>query len=237
VVFQNKTVPERQQIDVDIDVHTVEIHKKYRNNPQLYYEFMGHSGMMTFRISHTSRTWGSDIENLLSGHMKGLLIPEDKTLRSVVRKFHTLLWNIVALSAFSVLFLGLIAGLNWVASLNSSKYIFGQNDVNDPLDRIYHLLQFMTTDILGVKRAAFTVGITIIIGLGLAMCYIITGLLLEDAKQSRPSFVVLSRSAETARTAELRSYERGWRSFFWSFGTAVIAGVLGNITTIWIIGS
>ena len=86
MVFQNKTVPERQQIDVDIDVHTVEIHKKYRNNPQLYYEFMGHSGMMTFRISHTSRTWGSDIENLLSGHMKGLLIPEDKTLRSVVSK-------------------------------------------------------------------------------------------------------------------------------------------------------
>jgi hypothetical protein len=91
IKFNGRKFPERQQIEIDFriansDTETGEA-KTYLSDTiagvSRKYENLIHSnkidrstGLVAFRVNHTTRSWGSDIENLLDGAIKQRVYPK-----------------------------------------------------------------------------------------------------------------------------------------------------------------
>src|SRR6266542_3631248 len=70
--FPEKTVPEKQEIEVTMladprqgEARVLHLEELRFFPPSLYF-----GGQIDIRIAHTARTWGADIEALLTGHIK-----------------------------------------------------------------------------------------------------------------------------------------------------------------------
>ena len=88
VGFRGRPIPERQQIDVEI--------QSSRGNEEdaLYYssprsQHSHGSGYMKYRVSYTARTWGSNIENMLRSHILTLINPNSGKFSNALIKFRT----------------------------------------------------------------------------------------------------------------------------------------------------
>ena len=82
VEFQDKQVPEKQEIEVSFIASGMQGPFYGEDMPIIISSRMTKGGFINFRIRHTARTWGADIEALLSGHINNMLVPQPK-----LRKF------------------------------------------------------------------------------------------------------------------------------------------------------
>ena len=115
--FENSNVPEKQEIDlyfrtgeesVNIIVEdAVLIHRSIRR---------GQTGVFV-RIRHTDRTWGADLESLLTGHVKTLM----KTPRPTEKVIYEHSGEI-GVTCFALVFLGAIVGVLWTFSFFVDSY-------------------------------------------------------------------------------------------------------------------
>ncbi|WP_298871209.1 hypothetical protein [uncultured Bradyrhizobium sp.] len=73
IKFRNKPIPEKQQIDVscNADYSRGQVSFDFFDPARIVFSPIRqtrHRGNIYLRISHTDRTWGTDIEALLTGH-------------------------------------------------------------------------------------------------------------------------------------------------------------------------
>src|SRR5579872_726968 len=82
IKFPDKKVPEKQEVEIFI------VSTRYRR--RFYAEegigFNGSDSEMQIIIQHTARSWGSDIESLLTSQIRSLLIPRERW-RTVLQKY------------------------------------------------------------------------------------------------------------------------------------------------------
>jgi hypothetical protein len=81
IQFPDKMAPEKQKIQVSILTAYEGKSRKLLDDLKVKWEGYG-AGAINFRIEHTARTWGTDIEALLTNHVKSLI-----TQPSKARKF------------------------------------------------------------------------------------------------------------------------------------------------------
>ena len=104
VTFTHTSVPERQQIDVNIDTfvdNTRHMTSRFPF-PMAEINFRYYEPHISFRISYTARTWGADIENLLKDHIKGMIIEERSSFRKFIRRRKNYLLNLLAISGIAI---------------------------------------------------------------------------------------------------------------------------------------
>lgn len=225
VKFQDRKVPEKQQIEMSfvtkrapmfIDDETALVAVR----PEL-------GGGISLRVNHTARTWGADIEAMLSGHIKGLIKPQTPWKRWVSSHsgrigLVTGALLLVASVGTSILttrsFLTVqMAAAKALAAKDPKLIETTTAKVDYLIDLIasgtwpryfYYLFCFLAVALVASISAGIWTGIR--------------------ADINEPSFLALTKEADRAKTRDLAKANSNWVVFVWTIVTDLTLGVAGN---------
>ena len=226
VKFQDRDHPEKQEIDCSfvtqgrggISIFDAD------DSPIIPLAKLIGGGFVSFRISHTARTWGADIESLLSGHIKHILLPEGR-IRSFVRRHSGKISFGVAVSYFVS---SVVACVYSAGTISKSKIAELSPFLSDPSrtnEKINLLLELVASGFWG--KFFFSVFIFSIFSLFTA---IFIGIWCEtSADTRRPSYILLTKKSNQFKLEADKKYQFKWFSFLGSIIVGVVTGVLGNI--------
>lgn len=223
VEFQDKRVPEKQEIETsfiagggplpiyDEDIPAIPPWKLYKG------------GFINLRIRHTARTWGSDIEALLSGHIKNILVPPHE-LREFTWKHSSAIGLGVGIAFFiaALFFSFWTASSIWSSQQNRILQFIGDSAQID--SKIDFILETISSGIWA--KYYFSVIVFLVISLALA---ILLGIWVVDAADTyKPSFIVLTEQARRKKEKQLNKYRKKLISFMLSIGASIGAGLVSN---------
>lgn len=186
----------------------------------------GGTGVIAYRIAHTARTWGADIDALLSSHIK-TVVDDIPPWRKWLAKHEFKIGVLI----FCLLFAASIAG----AFASSSSFVQTQRAQVEALKSISsldvtpaqmsYLLETMasgTWERFLLTSVAFLL-FSFVVSLGVAIW---AG---STADNLPPSFLLLTKESEKQRRKTLNSNRAKLISFFASIGSGLVIGVAGNI--------
>lgn len=241
VKFSNRNAPERQQIDVSIRINN----KKYDGNhlnvddtddfavgaiqARRFGPFSPNTGFITFRISHTARSWGMDIEGLLTTHTNNIVRDKENRFREWIRRRAGTL-------GFLIFFLNLVFFLSvgyrilvsqWQNRMNEyRRLLIGSSETMVSLQT---KIDFVAERLTGRDTLFWVVmGITYIL-ISIILCSFIGLFSCDKAESNMPSFIVLSKKSSDYRDNVMRSYHKNFMTFSITFVYSLASGVLGNI--------
>jgi hypothetical protein len=215
VRFQDRRVFEKQQIDVSINA---------AHEEELLIEGMRritshHKGSFNFRISHTARTWGADIEALLTGHIENL-----------IKKLHPLKKFITKNSAKIGLGVGVVSLLSSMAACFYTTQVFLSSKIQEvrALQSADARLDYAVNLMAAGAWARFFFYIFCFLLLALVISTVLGIWAGMKADTQEPSFLLLSKQAEKAKQQQVARNKRDWLLFALSLMTSVVTGVVGN---------
>jgi hypothetical protein len=199
IKFRNKKFPERQQIDIDVGVSD-----RYGFVP---FERLGVSGYFHVQINHTDRSWGTDIDALLKGHLEMLLKAEGK-FRTLANKYSTWLgWLWGILVGVLALFAASRATDDLVGRyIAEAKKAAAASDVAAKID-------FLTNVVASGLWARYSLYVAGFIIVALIISILSGALVANYAGTERPSFIILTKKAEEYRQIRLKQFENDWESW------------------------
>lgn len=216
ITFQDKAAPEKQQIDLTF-------HAGYRDDADERVLFLRdfRSGHISFRIAHTARTWGVDLESLLAGHIDGLLKKESRAKTFIIRHAAKL-GVIAALVAYLIVVSGSFLATRRFAAWQLNKIRAATAlQISDKID-------FLTARYAEGSWTQFNLLLTVFL-LATLIGAIAIGIWVSDAAENRPrSFVLLSRKAEEYRAEALKKRKRQWLAFGVSVVISISSGFVAN---------
>jgi hypothetical protein len=223
VEFQDKRIPEKQEIDISFIASGRPTPIYEENVAVLISGKLYGGGFINFRIQHTARTWGADIEALLSGHIKNILVPPPK-LREFAWKHSSKISVGVAIIFFiaALFFSFWTASSLWSSQQNQiSQYIGDSTPIDSKIDFV---LKTISSAIWA--KYYFSVIVFLVISLALA---ILLGIWVDSAADTnKPSFIVLTEQARREKEKQLNKYHKKLISFILSISTSVGAGLVSN---------
>lgn len=230
ITFQNRTTPEKQEIEISFINHASHF------SPEYSYEevdaWFSHSvGMITVLVHHTSRSWGTDIESLLINHLETYKKTESK-YRKHCRKNSS---NISLMYLLSMIFLCIVAFCISKFKIEESMKAEavkvtanGTAALSERIDFIIHyLVKSNSTFEASSSLFFFAVFIMVILGAG-----VLGGI----SKFKEPSFILTSKTAEKHKLEVLSKLSKTWTKYFLVISGGLISGVVSNIifTLIWL---
>lgn len=229
VKFQKKNAPEKQQIDIrfstDRDGGEI-VHEDgiiIRRGKRWY-----GPGHISFRISHTERTWGVDIESLLTGHIKTLLKPQGKTSDFITKhsgKIGFLIGVSFIASAIAVVFYSIKKFTNSYLS----EFVNISNKTLSASDLLSQKVDFLIEIITKGLWPRFSVYIISFLFVSLVLS-ILLAIWVEFKADNKPSsFVILSKASKEFQRKTLEKRRRDWFFFGVSVVTSIATSVVANI--------
>ncbi|MFZ2975013.1 MAG: hypothetical protein WA055_00080, partial [Candidatus Moraniibacteriota bacterium] len=219
IQFEDKKIPEKQEIELMIISTPLENIIEDNDVPIFRFNFTGE-----FRISikHTARSWGSDIEALLTNQINSIIVPCEKWRGFIMKKSGAI---------------GLLAGLFFLISTIITTYFitanfnkeeidttsqFVQNSANDSIQKIDFLIGYIaknSQNFMLLKGLCF-----IVIS---SFTAIIFGIWVESlAGNKTKSYLTLTREAEKAKNKSLKEEKRKTILFFISIIIEIVVGVI-----------
>jgi hypothetical protein len=229
IKFQDKRFPEKQQIemaivtdyhhfvDMDEGVHII------RHMP-----WASHASYISIQISHTARTWGADVEALLTGHIKTLLRNEKG-----IKKFISQNSGWVGFG-FGMLFFALsMVG----AYLSASHFIARQAAAADSLlksnvqtgDGMAGKIDFLIQAAAQGTWQRFDLMVSGFFVLTIILTVILAVWVGTLAVNPQPSFLLISKKAFERKIEVLEKRKRKWLKFAISLGTSTATGIAANV--------
>jgi hypothetical protein len=229
VKFRNKKYPEKQQIDISF-------YGGFVSNTYAEFEVrFGHvpnraatrGGTIQYRISHTDRTWGTDMDALLDGQLRTLVKTEPRTreaLREHSGKIGFLSWLILFSGSLisSVIVTSKLIGHHMIDLTNFS--LKEPITIEQLAREINVVIQFLIADptshyiiyaiIFNVIALIGTIALAVSIG--------------ELASGTQRSFVLLTAKAIEEKSLWSRSPKNSIFRFFISVVGALVISVIGN---------
>lgn len=192
IKFADKSVPEKQEIEVSIFASSLPnvIEDDFYSPGPIWLR----EGKFKIQIKHTARSWGSDIESLLTNQINSLLLNQSKW-RSYFRKHSGVLGILSGLSFFLIVSYGIyVANRNYIASQleRSQGYISTPVLDVEKLNFFINLLASNTQSVLFFNSLCFMV-ISIFVAILLGTW--ITG----QAANSPISYLTLTRESTKYR--------------------------------------
>lgn len=231
VRFPNKENPERQAIDIDVQVGSNSRFTVIEHNSDLFgHEFLNigssRTGIIIIRIDHTARSWGSDMENLLSGHIDNFMADKEGKSRNFFRTHSTHMAVITFIASCLFLF-----SFAYAVVIRWSEHITHEyaNESTSGGDMILNKINFIANFIGAGHNSIIAVISQIYVIFALFISIIIGIWMKEIASYPKPSFILLSRASENKMEEVLKNYNKSWTTFIIAFTVNVIAGVVGNI--------
>lgn len=226
VQFEDRSHPEKQEIELSFITKSaggIAIFDTEESPIIPLSRFLG-GGHMSFRVKHTARTWGADMESLLSGHIKHMLLPEGK-FRSFIRrhsgKIATLFGFTFFVSSLAACFYS--AGKAELKRLEILKPILADGANLDL--KLNTLLDMVARGYWGT----FFFSVFVFTIFSLVAAIVLGGWAEASADTHRPSYILLTKKSEQYKQEADSEYRSKFLSFIASIVTAVITGVTGNI--------
>lgn len=229
VKFQKKNAPEKQQIDLRFSTD--------RDGGEILHEdgivirrgkkWFG-PGHISFRISHTERTWGVDIESLLTGQIKTLLKPQVK-ISDFITKHSERIGFLIGASFLA----SAIAGVFYSIKKFTNSYLSELANISDKTlsssDLLSQKVDFLIEIITKGLWPRFSLSIISFLFVSLVLS-IFLGIWVEDKADNKPSsFVLLSKASEDFQRKSLEKRKRDWFLFGVSVVTSIVTSVVANI--------
>ena len=214
IQFRNKRVPEKQEIN-------------------LSFASDGLCGLygpaqIFLRVHHTDRTWGVDIESLLTGHVKTLFKNQAEIEKFINRHSDT-----IGISIGILFFLGAITGvcltsLRFIDSYLAKVHGLAGDATNNAAvlsSKLDFLIEVISTGVW--PRFIFAVDVFLLISLVLS---VVLGIWVGSKANNRPpSYVLLSKATEERRTKLMNKLRRDWFMFIVSVVASIVMGIVSNI--------
>lgn len=234
ILFESRDIPEKQKIDIDIKTNSSSgqddlpfIMVDGIIGPNIMLRSEGAPGSISYRIEHTARTWGSDIENMLRDHIDSLISSKTSFFSKTIRNYKNILLNICAISLIAFfLAVGFIA-YEYFFEINSLYYkeISGKDidKISQAIDKIDYIFNYLGgTNIFIASASVVYVCFSVII------LYSWSIDLMDRSRKVRPSFLTLSRKAEVEKNKEIIRYKKSFFRFISLYFLSVISGIIGN---------
>jgi hypothetical protein len=227
VKFRDKTSPEKQQIDVAIQASRKSGIAIIDDLGPPSFIARSKGGNISFRIHHTARTWGADIEALLTAHVNSLL-KTDGTARKWLQK-HS---GLVALATAGMLITNALV----TAVLSANRFAQGQivaarAIMRNPQASMAALVE-RTNSALEIVAAGewprFLLKILLFLIISTVVSIALAVWAASAADNERPSFVTLTKESSKRKEALLNSFRKSFRSFVFSVVVSILTGLAGN---------
>jgi hypothetical protein len=223
-------VPEKQEIELMIVATPQKNVFEDEFSPMVSWFRRGQFGIT---IKHTARTWGSDIESLLTNQINSLILPE-KPWRRYVRRKSTLIGILSGLFSFSAVSFGVyFANANYVQDkLHKSQEILATSHPDaEKLDFIIQYVAGNSQNLLFFQSLCF-------MALSIFVAIILAAWVSNLAEKQPYSYLVLTREAERAREETIKSLKRTTLLFCVSMVLNIILSVLASyifvfLTKVW----
>lgn len=239
VQFPKKQYPEKQQITFSAQIHTKNISEVKTSKNRLEFLILdtitGESerSSLNYQIDHTERTWGDDIETIISNQV-------DEVIRG--NQFKDALFDISRLTLTLIILL--FSFIYPVYSIYSSTYHKSQI-MTEAMTNYLSLSHNLVNSIDGVNKKLDAVANMIqIVGKrdeisGLLMLMLFAGppisiILLRLTRKKTYSFLVFSKESERNRASKLEQEKRSTWILVGSFCLSVLAGIVGNYGFAWL---
>lgn len=197
IKFRDKETFEKQEINLSFITET-----DYPLNIDKDENYYVHGDYASIRINHTARTWGADIEAIISKHMATLVKKESRFNKYFRYNDETVKNGIQGLLALTTLSFTIYNTLKLKA------------DTSLTLNTIFWIHYYSGIIFLFIALYIFSKVIEII---------------LEDLRIPRkPSFILLTSESYKDKEKTLKSYKRNWQKYTWTIISSVLLGVVGN---------
>lgn len=228
VHFEDKTVPEKQQIQVSF-IAAGETRAYFDSEiPRPLIFSTPTIGFVDFNIQHTARTWAADIESLLSNYAGNIIKSTPR-----FKKFVSNHSEKIALIVGSLFFLASLTGsffATWSFSNKRMKQLnefMGQHDSLSQ-EAINAKIDFVASSLTRGLWAQhyFTIFIFLLISFVLAISF---GAWVETtAHNHESSFILLTKKSYEFKDDIIKKYNRKWKYFLLSFFLSISCGVIAN---------
>lgn len=226
VKFRDREHPEKQEIDLSFftaALGTIALGES-EDSALLPISRIFSGGHIAFRIRHTARTWGADIESLLRGHAKHLILPQ-APMRELAQKHSGKIAVFVALCFF----VGTVAACFLTADRLANEQLKLISDLfqtPNALDLKLNKLLHLAADGFWGKYF-FSVFVFVIFAF---VASILIGIWTEtSADTRRPSYVLLTKKSEQLKIEKDQRYKFRWFSFIGSILCSIVTGIITNI--------
>jgi len=233
--FQKKKIPEKQQIDLTFRASSGS------NRNKMIGQILIEDGVIisrhkvldgpfgtSLRISHTERTWGVDIESLLTGHVKTLMITQNKLSKFVWRNSGR-----IGIAAAILFFLGALIGASITIQRFTESYIAEVAALGQKASQQVDLLLAKTDFIINIITKGvwplFIIKILGYIRISFIVAIIIGFLIEAKADNAPKSFVLLTKASEEFRNKIRNERKRDWVMFIISVIMSTITSLFANI--------
>ena len=233
VKFSNKTAPEKQEIEVIFSTFPGYMPEYGDNDLQsrrVVYDSSGSnylSGNIFIQINHTDRTWGTDIDSLLMGHLR-LLYQANPRVREFASKNSGRIGLAVALIAFFSAMVAILRISDIYIQTYLSKPVKSLSENALANEAVVAKLDFVVeilTSSLWSRNALYIAGLVIVAAaLSVALGFFVGAF----AEVRRPSFVLFTSHDAKYRETTLEQLKISWITFCGSVIGAIILGVVGN---------
>jgi hypothetical protein len=224
IQFADKNVPERQEIEVTI---TTDSKIEYLSSSDRFIKnSMGQFGII---IKHTARTWGNDIESLITNQINSILIKSSK-FREHIHKYSGKIGLVAGLIVFGSSIIGIYLvkkGLEKAEMISISKFLKVTTNLGDKID---FMLKYIGQDQQGkqsIQIFIFTI-LSIIISIFLGTW--VEGL----ASNKKKSHLVMTREAKNYRDQSVKAEDKTFVLFWISLIASILTGLLSSYIYKWI---
>jgi hypothetical protein len=225
VKFRNKQYPEKQQIEVgfstSVDYGTSKIRELIPER------IVSQKPGMIFRVNHTDRSWGTDMEALLTGYLQ-TLVRRDTPLRERVRRYSG--W--IGLGCGTSLLVSLIFfSLKIFDRLNELRLAVFRFETADAVTTLAQIAKQQELILRAILKNPNTEGsgYFVLFAFGSLIVSLIAGVIIGlSAADEKQSFVLLTAKSQEERRNSYKSDKQNWRIFIGSLMGALIVSVFGN---------
>ncbi len=234
--FPDKPAPEKQSIQISfvasgptpekIDKIVSELGTVYRSIP-----FDRAKGSISFRIEHTARTWGADMEALLTNHVQSLLRPPRK-LKKLCSDYSPAIGLLSAILTFASAVLVTLYTSQTFSKLQMAEATRLVTSIAGTAnDQIVAKLDGLTTYIATGPWYPFYFAATIFISISafLALIMGIVMFALSDMNPYDPSFLLFTKTARQEREKALKRQNHDWLKWAAAITVDFALNILSNL--------
>ena len=235
VKFIGRNTPERQKIEVTFTTRSEVpdyVDAMYMARRLRYTDSLRTTTGAIIRISHTMRSWGMDLESLLTDHVRVLLREKKTTVPRYMAQFSGAMSFITFAVVQSVLLLQGVQLLRFV----TRSYVVGDLSTKATWDELLraqsHKFDLLYAFLGGGRSVTLTAGSIMYIVFGILFSVWAATRVGKGANSRRPSFIVFTPRDERHRDTELRKFRSRWQRTAFGFCFSVVGGVIANAVTV-----
>jgi hypothetical protein len=227
IQFADKEAPEKQEIEIMIVSSPPGNIIEDDDIPVIFPSF----GLFKIIIKHTARSWGADIESLLTNQIESIITPCSK-LKEFLRKKSSTIGILIAIlfliSSLVGIYISTIV-FNKTEVEKVTQFIKNSVDINSKTDYLLNYIAANAQNLFFLKSLLFVV-VSVFIA-------IILGTWVDSlADNYTRSYLVMTREAKKNRDRLVEKSKRQFLLFWLSVFVSIVTSVIANFIFRWMTG-